>query len=999
MALSNVNGGKHFIPGASCCYSCGTPATTCAQTVENIGQFGCYRDCAVVWSDAGRESAKTGSWVSGGYTCTAEEQAIIDSTGPSGNTTTPSHDLCTDGYHLDSDPATASTKLFKDHFSCCSDCKEPPKTCAELVRDISPGGCYFGCARGWNDEGRAYAKAGSWMSGMAGDWVPCTAEEAAAIDDAKCAAGSMALSNVNGGKHFIPGFSCCYRCSEVATTCAGTIKNIGRGGCYRDCAAGWSAAGIESAITGDYVPGGYTCSAEQKLHIAALLDDYGHTEFTGYVVDTFCWNKPAKYANATFCTGSGCKWPAHTAPPSGCIDLTREPEKHTMECLRDVPECMPDLIMLGPSAADVSVHEPKYTFDAQSLLALQQLICDQDGDVRDPSLRLPADACSPEAPDKSISNGGHPMPRIRVVGKVSPDNPSLMTNAVFNIEGRPGETWPKRVDPPFALERVDTLTGNLGYRCPAKSSSRPRPFETRFFQAPLVSMSRIGPQTSATVEVLRNRLEAAITAGHVAEYRIVRPVSGPGARPAATAEYWAEIWYAGTPGFLAAHESIMAQTPCLPADGSCQLYLLTSGIGSCKLCSGNSAYVETSDEWHGYFSNSQARGAYPIQGFFQAALPLTAAEAGTLDYNIVKRVNTATATVLDIDFDDVSFFEVYTGAAAFDQHVINVNRTLAVAGAPNWFTDLGISRTANQWFHVEHRSSWCSFCEQPTSVFWSGQDTNPGRAGGAPECQSQESIVNDYFVKAFFQQNIPDAMQQTVNDASFTFKWSSTTPGLESKGLQRKFTGPSALGDFFAGVGGSVNMSTFQFANVYPSGAVQTPGPGIITLAKSCDSATGMPPVIVKQWAEYSVTKSGGVVDDAVNTVTYTFNAAGTKIQAVAVYVETPKYMEAFGLSDLPVPASPAPDSNNDVPSVVDDSGALTPTQAGWIGGVVGLVVGGLIAGAVIMFVRGRSTGVRQMTSSNIALVGQRRTTNEQMNPARQSIVDAMDKDGSAPLV
>jgi hypothetical protein len=106
---------------------------------------------------------------------------------------------------------------------------------------------------------------------------------------------------------------------------------------------------------------------------------------------------------------------------------------------------------------------------------------------------------------------------------------------------------------------------------------------------------------------------------------------------------------------------------------------------------------------------------------------------------------------------------------------------------------------------------------------------------------------------------------------------------------------------------------------------------------------------------------------------------------------------------DFPAPPSssassisPVPDSNNDAPSVVDDSGGITPDEAGWIGGVVGLVACVFVAGAIIMFKRWRSTGGRQKTSSNVALVSQRRTTNQQMNPARQSIVDAMDKDGSA---
>ena len=142
---------------------------------------------------------------------------------------------------------------------------------------------------------------------------------------------------------------------------------------------------------------------------------------------------------------------------------------------------------------------------------------------------------------------------------------------------------------------------------------------------------------------------------------------------------------------------------------------------------------------------------------------------------------------------------------------------------------------------------------------------------------------------------------------------------------------------------------------------------------------------LVELWTQPSI------LDDAVNTVTYTFNAAGTKIQAVAVYVETPKYMEAFGMSDLPVPASPGP-----APSPSSSGNSVN------VGFIIAALFGGVFIGigmyGVFLKWRGRSTGGHQMTSSSVALVGQRRTTNEQMNPARQSIVDAMDKDDSATL-
>ena len=66
--------------------------------------------------------------------------------------------------------------------------------------------------------------------------------------------------------------------------------------------------------------------------LLATISKSAPVDFSGYLVDTYCWNKTA--------TGN---YPAHTAPPPGCIDLTKTPELHTMECIRDIAVCLRDI--------------------------------------------------------------------------------------------------------------------------------------------------------------------------------------------------------------------------------------------------------------------------------------------------------------------------------------------------------------------------------------------------------------------------------------------------------------------------------------------------------------------------------------------------------------------------------------------------------------------------------------------------------------------------------
>ena len=79
---------------------------------------------------------------------------------------------------------------------------------------------------------------------------------------------------------------------------------------------------------------------------------------TGYLVDAFCWNKKAIPAK-----GGAPSFPAHSAPPAGCVDLAVDPQNHTMECLRDVSVCLAELYLLAQDPVSKRFFV-KYTFDA-----------------------------------------------------------------------------------------------------------------------------------------------------------------------------------------------------------------------------------------------------------------------------------------------------------------------------------------------------------------------------------------------------------------------------------------------------------------------------------------------------------------------------------------------------------------------------------------------------------------------------------------------------------
>ena len=253
-------------------------------------------------------------------------------------------------------------------------------------------------------------------------------------------------------------------------------------------------------------------------------------------------------------------------------------------------------------------------------------------------------------------------------------------------------------------------------------------------------------------------------------------------------------------------------------------------------------------------------------------------------------------------------------------------------------------------------------------------------------CDAQIAIVDQYLTTAFLQQNPVEAGANfTTSDEAFRFEWSSTTASLESIGFKQVYEGKNALVEFFSSALSTIDASTFAFADIFPVGApTLLPGVNIITLAKSCD-VPNLPDVVVKQWAEDS---SGGKavkpVHEATNTVVYTFNAAGTKIQRVQVFVETYKYLEAFGLphpakkcapTSANTPAS-ASDDNDKVPTVSDDDDKVPRANSVQVTTLI------FVACLLIMEMFHFALLIKVRTSQ------QEPAATAMMNPARKSVLE-----------
>merc|ERR1719238_1302462 len=80
----------------------------------------------------------------------------------------------------------------------------------------------------------------------------------------------------------------------------------------------------------------------------AMATDPGTTsvDFTGYMVDTNCWDKPG-----------------HLAPPTRNTPLDISPEQHTLQCMRDIQVCFDGLTLLDYDPPTQRYYA-KYQFSA-----------------------------------------------------------------------------------------------------------------------------------------------------------------------------------------------------------------------------------------------------------------------------------------------------------------------------------------------------------------------------------------------------------------------------------------------------------------------------------------------------------------------------------------------------------------------------------------------------------------------------------------------------------
>ena len=254
------------------------------------------------------------------------------------------------------------------------------------------------------DDGKCVIIMEAKFSGSCEHTVTVTASTAAAI-----------LLQVDVGSFAVTGNN------QLLSTTAKLISNTKSSTTTTSASFKWTAPASGTAKFNAVAFTEYGGTGSKCVQVTSTLDAATpcvtpvKTDFTGYVVDRLCWNKttvtgnffyfffqlidsnqtskylsynnlsnfilfpsPSNISTTTKKIGaSGTVFPAHTAPPAGCIDLTTSPEKHTMECIRDIGECLVEMFMLGQDAS-TKKYAKKYSFDAASTLALQQMICEEN---------------------------------------------------------------------------------------------------------------------------------------------------------------------------------------------------------------------------------------------------------------------------------------------------------------------------------------------------------------------------------------------------------------------------------------------------------------------------------------------------------------------------------------------------------------------------------------------------------------------------------------------
>ena len=168
------------------------------------------------------------------------------------------------------------------------------------------------------------------------------------------------------------------------------------------------------------------------LLVARVASLANSVDFTGYMVDTYCWDKPS-----------------HLAPPTRSLPLDIRPQNHTLQCMRDISVCFDGLTLLDVDST-TGLYYAKYQFgklssgvsvNVEGIGVLQTLLqADTRQITGDPTLTV-----SNGAPDLSVENGGTPMPRIHIIATADGSDPSQLRDITANVEGS-ARTFDKNTD-------------------------------------------------------------------------------------------------------------------------------------------------------------------------------------------------------------------------------------------------------------------------------------------------------------------------------------------------------------------------------------------------------------------------------------------------------------------------------------------------------------------------------------------------------------------------
>lgn len=162
----------------------------------------------------------------------------------------------------------------------CHDCTDGPKEdskCKDVLPFIEKGGCYRQCAEGWSTTHlEGVAKQFDCDDGEIEETLGRLSEKEAdkMVKDADCKSSEMycgPAENQGAGPYdWIEGFEgSCHDCKASPKDCKEAIKMMTDGGCYSDCAVGWTTESREDFLTSKDID----CDKDDLEEVEELVED------------------------------------------------------------------------------------------------------------------------------------------------------------------------------------------------------------------------------------------------------------------------------------------------------------------------------------------------------------------------------------------------------------------------------------------------------------------------------------------------------------------------------------------------------------------------------------------------------------------------------------------------------------------------------------------------------------------------------------------------------